>query len=273
MAYSAMYEMWRVEEEGVAVDVLLDLGHAELCPLRNLPWFFGVRMPMTRHSDDGMPEPEEEHRLNLVENRIREVLRARDGQYVGRRTGGGNRDLVFYLPERPRGVEDRLRASVGTELLFISRGDPKWEGYQAMLPTPRDWRQIEDRRIIGALLELDANPEAVHELQHEVETSLDKGAEALLKLFKKLELEDCAIEGNAPQLTVRGVQRTPLDPTLILPVSWVLETKAPQARGVYLGWIAEPQFLVEEESDDDLPDLTPQDELTAILESLAGSVD
>lgn len=273
MSYAPMYETWRVFEEEVGVDVLLDLGHSEDYPVAGFSWFFCVRLPMTRQGEDGMPDAEEEHRLNLVENRIREVLRNRDGCYVGRRTGAGNRDLVFYLPERPKGVEDRLRASVGTELLFISRADKTWEAYHSMLPTPRDWRQIEDRRVIGTLLDADAHPEALHSVCHEIETPIAKGAEALLGLFSKLELEDCTTDGTAPSITVRGVQRTTLDVTSIHRVSWILESKAPKARGIYLGWTADPVLMVAEEDDDLVLQDDAASELAAILESLAGPMD
>ena len=272
MAYAPMYEMWRVEEDGVTLDVLLDLGHGEDYPLRGKKWFFGVRLPMARSQDDGHPDVEEERRLNLVENRIREeVIRRREGVYVGRRTGGSNRDLVFYLPDRSRGLEDRLRASVGLELLFVSREDKSWAAYQSMLPGAREWRQIEDRKCIEALLEIDSNPDLVHHLLHAVETEIPKGAEALVKLFEKLELEDITVEGKAPSLRVSGVQRTPLMIMDILRVSWVLESRAPKARGAYAGWTAEPVY----DGPEDDEEMTPEEEaqLKAILESVSQAGD
>ncbi|PKN55609.1 MAG: hypothetical protein CVU56_20425 [Deltaproteobacteria bacterium HGW-Deltaproteobacteria-14] len=239
MAYTPMYEMWRMVVEGAPFDVMLDLGHGEDYPLVTHPWFFGVRIPMTNRNEDGLPSEEEAARLDLVENRVRETLRSRDGVYVGRRTGMGNRDLLIYFPVRPRGLEDRIRASIGMEILFISRADPRWEGYQQLLPGEKDWRSIEDAKLIAGLLNANTDPKAEHHLEHSVETSLNKGAEALVGLMEKLELDDVAVEGERPALIVRGTQRTMLDPEQILRVSWVLEQKAPKARGTYLGWQAE----------------------------------
>ena len=271
MAYAPMYETWRVLEEGTYVDVLLDLGHGEDFPLRSHPWFFGVRLPMARPNDDGLPGPEEEHRLNLVENRIREVIREREGVYVGRRTGGRNRDLVFYMKERPRGLEDRIRVSVGTEILFISRDDKKWRAYGSMLPGAREWRQIEDKKLVDGVLDLGAIEEALHEVVHRVNTPLAKGAVALERLFAKLELTEVVTTGSGKALVVQGVQRSTMEVEPIHRVSWILENKAPQARGSYLGWTAEPVYDLgdEEEFADDSEEAA--DELLAILESMAAN--
>jgi len=251
MAYTPMYEMWRVVVEGAPFDVMLDLGHGEDFPLTTHPWFFGVRIPMTNRDENGLPSEEEAARLDAVENRVRETLRSRDGVYVGRRTGMGNRDLLIYFPGRPRGLEDRIRASIGMEILFISRADPRWEGYQQLLPGEKEWRSIEDGKLIAGLVNASSDPDAVHTLEHTVETSLNKGAEALVKLMEKLELEDVVVEGERPSLRVHGVQRTTLDPTEILRVSWVLEQKAPKARGAYLGWQAEIVPFADEDDGDD----------------------
>ncbi|MBL8783764.1 MAG: DUF695 domain-containing protein [Deltaproteobacteria bacterium] len=240
MAYATMYELWRTTVGEAIFEVLLDLGHGEDFPLRTHPWFFGIRIPMTNKNADGLPSEEEEDRLNAVENRIREVAKSREGLYVGRRQGQGNRDLLFYFPKRPNGLDDRIRASMGTELLFISREDGAWKGYEALLPGPREWRRIEDSRIIATLLEKNSDPKAEHAVMHRVSTTIQKGAEALAELMKKLELSDVDIVGKKPDLIVVGVQKTALDADNILKVSFVLESKADKAKGKYLGWIAEP---------------------------------
>lgn len=263
MAYAPMIEMWRTVVEGAAFDVLLDLGHGEDYPLTTHPWFFGVRIPMTNKNEDGLPSKEEADRLDTVENRIRENLRSRDGVYVGRRTGLGNRDLLIYFPARPRGLEDRIRASIGMEILFISRADPSWEGYQQLLPDERDWRRIEDQKTINALLNADTDPAMVHELEHVVETSIAKGAEAIKGLMQRLELEEIVIEGERPSLLVRGIQRTPLDTEAIFRVTWNLESKAPKARGSYQGWQAEP--VTNEDSASETPD--------SLVESILADLD
>lgn len=269
MAYAPMYETWRIQEEGTFIDVLLDLGHGEDFPLRSHPWFLGVRLPMARANDDGLPGAEEEHRLNLVENRIREVIREREGVYVGRRTGGGNRDLVFYMKAKPRGLEDRIRVSVGTEILFISRDDRKWQAYGSMLPGASEWRQIEDRKLVEAVLDLGAMEEALHEVVHRVQTPLPKGADALERLFAKLELTDIATTGSGKKLVVQGTQSTTMEVEPIHRVSWILQNKAPQARGSYLGWTADPVYEIEEDEPFAADSEEAADELLAILESMA----
>ena len=264
MAYAPMFEMWRTVQGGVPYDVVLDLGRGEDYPLVSHPWFFGVRIPMADREEDGAPPPTESARLDVVENRIREQVRNRDGMYVGRRTGGGNRDLAFYLPRKPLGIEERIRSSIGTELLFISRSDRKWEGYEQLLPTPRELRQIEDARALAELIFAGNDPEAPHTVGHRVSTSSKKGAMALAKLFAKLELNDVRVSGGRPEYMVFGSQLTLLDLEPIHRVSWILESKAPKARGVYLGWQAEPAAHVELEPDEDAA-------LGALLHALAAS--
>jgi hypothetical protein len=236
MAYAPMFELWRRVQDEAPYDLVLDLGHGEDYPLTSHPWFFGVRIPLTQAEESGLPIPEEAERLNLVENRIREAVKVRDGMYVGRCTGAGARDLLFYVPAKPRGLEDRLRITVGTDILYISRPDPDWQGYESLLPEPREWRQMEDRRMLQEVLDDGFAPDEEHTLQHCVTTSSAKGAAALKGLFEKLQLTECKVTKQGSQHTVLGNQQTVLDLEEIHKVAWILESRSPKARGEYLGW-------------------------------------
>lgn len=258
MSYAPMFETWRRTEDGATYDVVLDLGRGETYPLASYPWFFGVRVPMANKVESGQPARGEAARLDVVENRIRKLVLGRDGLYVGRLTGGGNRDLVFYMPERPRGLEDRIRASIGMEILFINRADPKWQGFEALLPSTREFRQIEDLRTISALLNANADPDRLHSVEHRVATSSKQGAAALVRFFDKLELEDVRVDrtpprdrsaDGPPEVTIVGVQKTPLDLDEIHRVSWILDSKAPKARGTYRGWSADPELREDDEQE------------------------
>ena len=126
--------------------------------------------------------------------------------------------------------------TVGTDIMYISRPDPEWQGYESLLPEPREWRQLEDRRLIQVLLDDAIDPDDSHRLIHRVGTSSPKGAEALKGLFETLQLCDCQIAGTGRKLTVVGVQETSLDLDAIHKVAWILESRAPKARGEYMGW-------------------------------------
>jgi len=267
-----MFERWQAEEDEFRFWILLDLGRLEEYPLDSHSWFFGVRIPMAEKSEDGLPSDLEERRLNAVENRIREKVRERDGIYVGRRTGGGNRDLLFYCEVKPRGLEERIRASIGMEILFISRPDPDWMGYEALLPSPRQYRQIEDWKTVDALLNAGAHPNATHQIEHRVSTSSPKGAQALAKLMEKLELDAIEVTGSKPDLVVTGLQMAALvDIEPINRVSYILENKSPKARGEYEGWSANPEFeepAEDEDADDEVPDI---DSLIKAMSAQAGN--
>jgi hypothetical protein len=245
MPYTPAYEMWRVEvrtaEKDAIFEVMLDLGHAQDYPLTHLPWFFGVRIPMTNCNANGQPAEEELTRLNTVENRIREVVRGREGTFVGRRQGLGNRDLLFYFERRPSGLDDRIRASVGMEILFISKADPQWQGYEQLLPDARGVRAIKDGHTIAELVGRNADPEREHVVVHKVQTGLQKAAEKLQEFMgDKLGLDDVTVEPSGREFVVSGAQRTPLDSIKIGEVSYKLEQAAPKARAEYLGWVAAP---------------------------------
>ena len=236
MAYAPMYELWTRTEGEDRFDLVLDLGHAEDYPRSDMPWFFGVRLPLTDQQEDGLPGPEEHERLTHVENRVREQVRGRDGLYVGRRTGAGARDLLFYLPSRPRGIEDRLRMTIGSHLMFISRADPQWIGYESLLPQPRELRQMEDRRLLQDYLDAGVEEGMDVIVMHRVLTSSPKGAAALVGLFEKLGLAENEYFGERPEITVIGFQQTLFELEPIHKVAWVLESKSPKARGEYEGW-------------------------------------
>ncbi len=267
-----MFERWQAEEDDLRFWILLDLGQLEHYPLATHSWFFGVRVPMAEKTDDGLPSELEERRLNAVENRIREKARERDGLYVGRRTGGSNRDLLFYFEVKPRGLDERIRASIGMEILFISRADPDWQGFEALLPTPRQYRQIEDWKTVDALLNAGAHPNATHQIEHRVLTSSPKGAEALAKLMGKLELDNVEVTGAKPALSVTGLQLAALvDIEPINRVSYILETKSPKARGEYEGWTASPEFEETADLDFDDDDATDIDSLIKAMAAQAGN--
>jgi hypothetical protein len=245
MAYTPAYEMWRTElrmaDKEAIFEVMLDLGYAQDYPLSHLPWFFGVRIPMTNSNANGQPAEEELTRLNTVENRIREVVRGREGTFVGRRQGLGNRDLLFYFERRPSGLDDRIRASVGMEILFISKSDPQWQGYEQLLPDERGVRAIKDGHTINELVGRNADPEREHLVIHKVRTANPKAAEKLKEfLADKLGLDDVRVLSDDGEHLVCGTQRTPLDSLKIGEISYKLELAAPKARADYLGWSAEP---------------------------------
>jgi hypothetical protein len=245
MPYTPAYEMWRTEvrmaDKEAIFEVMLDLGYAQDYPLSHLPWFFGVRIPMTNSNANGQPAEEELTRLNTVENRIREVVRGREGTFVGRRQGLGNRDLLFYFERRPSGLDDRIRASVGMEILFISKSDPQWQGYDQLLPDARGVRAIKDGHTINELLGRNADPEREHLVVHHVRTANPKAAEKLKEfLADKLGLEDVTIAPDGGEHRVSGTHRTPLDSLKIGEISYKLEQAAPKARADYLGWTADP---------------------------------
>ena len=238
MTHTPLFENWRVDLDGMPFDVTLDLAWGEAYPVRGAPWFFGVRVPMADRQEDGTPPRDEARRLDMVENRIRALLRGRDGIYVGRRTGGNNRDLLFYLPDRPRGVEDRIRASVGMEILFISRRDAGWMGYEQLLPTAKDWHQIDEQKRIEDLVAQGFEVDSVYEIVHTISTPIMKGAEALSRFCQKLELDGITIEGEAPNLRVTARHLIPLRADVVCDVSWLLLKKSPKAKGEYEGWEA-----------------------------------
>lgn len=269
MTYMPMFEMWRRHEDGALYDIVLDLGWGEDYPLEDLPWFFSVRIPLVRKRENGLPDAEESARLDQVENRVREFVRNRNGLYVGRRTGAGNRDLVFYMPERPRGLDERIRASVGTDLRFIDRDDRGWKAYESLLPSVREWRQIEDLKTIRALENADADPAKEHRVEHTVRVPGPKAAQAVLRMFDKLELEDASTHGEAPEIRCVGVQRTRLELESVHRMSWRLQLNVPKAKGAYEGWTADPEFIEEPEEDAEAESGGGNDDLEAILEALA----
>ena len=255
MAYTPMFESWRVRIDGRIFDVTLDLGRGEDYPLADRCWFFGVRVPMAAKQENGLPGPDEARRLDVVENRIRAIVKEREGLYVGRRTGAFNRDLLFYTASHARESEDRIRASVGLEILFISRPDSKWEGFDQLLPSAKDWQQIEEQKRIDKLANEGVDIDSPHRVTYSIAVSIRKGAEALARMLPKLDLADVEIDGEEPNLIVTGSHIVPMDAEMISKVTWVLVNKSPKARGDYLGWDAESvvtEVLESPETDEDL---------------------
>jgi hypothetical protein len=255
MAYTPMFESWRVRMNGRIFNLTLDLGRGEDYPLADKRWFFGVRVPMADKQENGLPGPDEARRLDVVENRIRAIVKERDGLYVGRRTGAFNRDLLFYTAARARECEDRIRGSVGLEILFISRSDPKWEGFEQLLPSAKDWQQIEEQKRIDELANQGVDIDCPHRVTYSIAVPIQQGAEALVRMMPKLDLADVEITGEEPNLIVTGCHIVPMDAEMIADVTWVLVNKSPKARGEYIGWEAESvttELVESPETEEDL---------------------
>ena len=126
--------------------------------------------------------------------------------------------------------------TIGSHLMFISRADPQWIGYESLLPQPRELRQMEDRRLLQDYLDAGVEEGMDVIVMHRVLTSSPKGAAALVGLFEKLGLAENEYFGERPEITVIGFQQTLFELEPIHKVAWVLESKSPKARGEYEGW-------------------------------------
>ena len=227
MAYAPMGTR-RLEGE-TPYDLVLDLGHGE--DFEDPSMVLRGEDPLTQVDEDGLPIPEEAERLNLVETASEKPSRL-DGMYVGRRTGAGARDLLLHVDAKPRGLEDRLRMTV-VQISPTPRPDPKWEGYESLLPEPESG-EMEDRQLLQELLE-DGVEADEPSIVHRVATTSKKGAVALPGLFEKLGLQECSIVKEEGALVVSGVQICEL-PDEIHKVAWILESRSPKARGEYRSW-------------------------------------
>jgi regulator of RNase E activity RraB len=185
--------------------------------------------------DDGLPIKEQFEALTALEDAlIRDLTDAGvDCRFIGCMTYGGMRDFVFQVEDTAgfakvasRWVGDRGGNRVGLE---ESDG---WDFFDRKVrPEPGHWRQIENRRVIQALLEAGSNPERPHPLEH----AFRGPPENLKKIAAALEADGfsrMSFEGDFLVLS----KPSPLDLDEISRLTDALEGFSASVGAEYDGW-------------------------------------
>jgi regulator of RNase E activity RraB len=174
-----------------------------------------VHIPLVgRVMENGLPVREELIKLERFEDGVLQTLekRDRDCLLVGRMTYGGMRELIFQVADVPgfkKSAAEFKNLAGDYEIEF--REEPGWRFFdQKVCPKPVFWQQINDRAVIGRLIESGSDPEIPHLLEHVIlgdEDKLQKIRDELVKNgFVEVSLRSgCLVLGRDSKLNVDDV--------------------------------------------------------------------
>lgn len=178
----------------------LNLALGKIAPVVEQPHFACVRVGLAAPLPNGFPSREEGDALARIEDEVTHaVSEACRGRMVGRRTGGGAREIYFYVAD-PSHLADAVGRVAprfeGRPVTTRAVHDPAWENFEELWPDRFEHQWIHCRRVVQQL--------AQHGDQHAVARPVDHYA-----YFPDAK----AAEGFGRAAEAEGFTATPTDVT------------------------------------------------------------
>ncbi len=159
--------------DGDPAELALDMGAADLAPIRTHRRRLAVRIKMKSPRPDGLGSHDEQVDLINVEERIAEAIAYElEGWMVGRVTYRGNADVFFYTPPAQSEDDERLaecieRNSHGYEIATSWADDKAWKFYFEFLwPDRATMQTMANRRVLAQLEDGGDDPERARVVDH-----------------------------------------------------------------------------------------------------------
>lgn len=163
----------------------VDLGLANIAPIRTQPNVMWVSIKMKNPRPDGLSSSDEFDTLSEIEESMTELLASRyKATHVGRLTSNGYRDLYYYLGDTAlyeQALSEIMLQFPSYEYDYGTKSDEEWSGYFDFLyPSPRQFQSIQNRRVIGNLEEHGDTLEKERAVDHWVYFQSESDREAFL---------------------------------------------------------------------------------------------
>ncbi len=168
---SESWDFYPCQVEGEPASIFLDLGIAQIAPVKTLQHMAWFRLYMNHPREDGLSSQEEYQSLVAVEVAFEAVLKGRDDVvYVGRNTCSGTRDFFAYI-ESPSAwekmVSNVMASFTAYEFETGTREDASWETYFDFLyPSEEDRQRMENRKVLQALEDRGDSLTVAREIHH-----------------------------------------------------------------------------------------------------------
>lgn len=164
------WEFYICPVDNYLASIALDIGLAEELPLEKMDWLIAVSVELQQPVEGGFTSPEEHPILSEMEEKLAAAIKNEAGGIqVGRVTGGGTRDILFYVPsgkEMSRIVEEVME-KFPHKYKIHQQEEPKWATYWEFLyPNPWQIKMIENRHLIEQLAEQGDSPEIERPVDH-----------------------------------------------------------------------------------------------------------
>jgi regulator of RNase E activity RraB len=168
---SKEWDFYPLQIEGLPASIFLDTGIAGSAPLKSHPVMGHLRVRMRQPREDGLSSQAEAQELFALEDAVTAAI-AQDSAtlFVGRCTGGGTRDFIFYTGDGAvfeTSASTAMGAFPGYQFSTGARPDPAWRVYFDFLyPSPEAWEGIKNRRVLHELAKHGDKPEKPRQIDH-----------------------------------------------------------------------------------------------------------
>lgn len=167
---SGHWEFYICPVDDYQASIALDMGLAEELPMANMDWLVAVSVELKQPAEGGFTTQEEYPILCTMEDRLVEAVKNKiKGIQVGRVTGGGLRDYLFYVPTTS-GVSQAIEEAMSEfdyNYKVNQQEEVKWETYWEFLyPNPWQINMIENRHLVEHLVSQGDDSEQVRPVDH-----------------------------------------------------------------------------------------------------------
>lgn len=164
------WEFYMCPVDDYLASIALDIGISEELPLAGMDWLVAVSVLLEQPVTGGFTSPEEYPILCEMEEKLASsVEKELGGVEVGRVTGGGTRDFLFYLPTINQVSEtvESVMSGFSHQYKIHQHEEPKWETYWEFLyPNPYQMHTIQNRHILERMIQQGDEPTISRRVDH-----------------------------------------------------------------------------------------------------------
>ena len=215
----------------------IDLGAVEAAPVAKLPLRLDVDFGYPGDGASGMPEATELTGIHVLDEAVRQTLKANRGSMIGRVLSKGTGRITGYLPEGVTAEQVTLPPVPGLEPVVTLTPDPGWTRVRDEL-TPDAWQRniMDDNQVVQ---ELEAHgdrlsaPRPVEFLAYFPEAAKAEGA------AEELRVEGFAVtveRGDEADFVLQAIRRDPVEPPALHETTWQVRGIVERHDGLYDGW-------------------------------------
>ncbi len=151
------WDLYQTDIEGFRAIIVFDDGAGEELKRRDLPNLLRIQIELEEESGSGLPDDNEVHALNALEEQFEGLVSAAGGQYVGRVTVQSHRTFYYYVDftsDRARSILEPVVTGCAYELGMKLEADAAHATYWRDLCPSSDERQMmSDMKVIYQLEE------------------------------------------------------------------------------------------------------------------------
>src|SRR5262245_23188980 len=130
------YRVMQGMRDGLPAIIMIDTAFDPDSEGTNFPWLITINLPLLAANEQGLCGPEENERLNNLEDSLLETLIVSGYRYAGRITWNRVRSVMIYVAQPDVVIAEITAAFESTDaddVTLVKQHDPGWKEYRKLL--------------------------------------------------------------------------------------------------------------------------------------------